>query len=122
MYGLHRWISGNESNTGVTPANTGVTGETGSIPGLGRSPGGRKGNPLQYSCLENSMDQGVWEAIVLGFTKSQIQLSTKVKHDLQLQAVAPSPTTDSNKKETWCIKTKGHPTYSQDFPVVLRGK
>ena len=67
-------------------------------------------------------DQGVWEAIVRGFTKSQIQLSTKVKHDPQLQAVAPSPTRDSNKKETWCIKTKGHPTYSQDFPVVLRGK
>ena len=74
MYGLHRWISGNESNTGVTPANTGVTGETGSIPGLGRSPGGRKGNPLQYSCLENSMDRGAWQATVHGVTKSQIEL------------------------------------------------
>jgi len=104
------------------PANAGDKRDTGKILGSRKCPGGRKGNPLQYSCLENSMGQGVWEAIVLGFTKSQIQLSTKVKHDLQLQAVAPSPTTDSNKKETWCIKTKGHPTYSQDFPVVLRGK
>ena len=77
---------------------------------------------IQYSCLENSMDQGVWEAIVLGFTESQMELSTKVKHDPQLQAVAPSPTRDSNKKETWCIKTKGHPTYSQHLSVVLRGK
>ena len=45
------------------------------IPGLGRSPGERNGNPLQYSCLENSIDRGPWQAIVHGVTKSQIQLS-----------------------------------------------
>ena len=45
------------------------------IPGLGRSPGERNGNPLQYSCLENSIDRGPWRAIVHGVTKSQIQLS-----------------------------------------------
>ena len=39
------------------PANTGDTGDMGSIPGSGRSPGARNGNPLQYSCLENSMDR-----------------------------------------------------------------
>ena len=38
-------------------------GDSGSIPGLGRSPGEGNGNPLQYSCLENSMDQGAWWAI-----------------------------------------------------------
>ena len=38
------------------------TWETGSIPGLGRSPGGGHGNPLQYSCLENPMDRGAWWA------------------------------------------------------------
>ena len=37
-------------------------GDTGSIPGLGRSPGGENGNPLQYSCLENSMGRGYWQA------------------------------------------------------------
>ena len=105
-----------------SPANAGVAGDTGLIPESGRCLGGGNGNTLQYSCLENSMDQGVWEAIVLGFTESQMELSTKVKHDPQLQAVAPSPTRDSNKKETWCIKTKGHPTYSQHLSVVLRGK
>ena len=47
-----------------------------SIPGLGRSPGGGNGNPLQYSCLENSMDSGAWLATVHGVTKSQTQLST----------------------------------------------
>ena len=39
------------------PANGGVTGETGSMPGLGRSPGGGHGNLFQYSCLENPKDQ-----------------------------------------------------------------
>ena len=42
------------------------------IPGLGRSPGERNGNPLQYSCLENSMDRGAWKAIVYEVAKSQI--------------------------------------------------
>ena len=40
------------------PANAGDIRDTGSIPGLGRSPGEGNGNPLQYSCLENSMDHG----------------------------------------------------------------
>ena len=42
--------------------NTGDTGNAGSIPGLGRSPGEGRGNPLQYSCLEKSMDRGAWLA------------------------------------------------------------
>ena len=42
------------------PANAGDTGDLGSTPGLGRSPGGGRGNPLQYSCLENPMDRGAW--------------------------------------------------------------
>ena len=46
------------------PANAGDIRDTGSIPGLGRSPGERHGNPLQYSCLENPMDTGAWQAIV----------------------------------------------------------
>ena len=50
-------------------------GDLGLIPGLGRSPGERKGYPLQQSCLENSMDRGAWWAIVHGITKSLTQLS-----------------------------------------------
>ena len=45
------------------------------VPGLGRSPGEGNGNPLQYLCLENPMDRGVWQATVRGITKSQIQQS-----------------------------------------------
>ena len=43
--------------------------DMGSILGSGRSSGGGNGNPFQYSCLENSMDRGVWRATVLGVTK-----------------------------------------------------
>ena len=45
-------------------------GDLGSIPGLGRSPGGGQGNVLQYSCLEKSMDRGAWQATVHGVAKS----------------------------------------------------
>ena len=50
-------------------------GDLGLIPGLGRSPGKGNGNPLQYSCLENPMDGGVWWATVHVFAKSQTRLS-----------------------------------------------
>ena len=53
------WLSGKES-----ACNAGDTGDMGSIPGSGRSLGGGHGNPLQYSCLENSMDRGAWRAAV----------------------------------------------------------
>ena len=53
------------------PANAGDIRDAGSVPGLGRSPGGGHGNPLQYSCLENPVDRGDWQAIVHGVTKSQ---------------------------------------------------
>ena len=53
------------------PASAGDAGDTGSIPGLGKSPGGGNGNPLQYSCLENSTYRGAWWAAVHGVTKSQ---------------------------------------------------
>ena len=51
--------------------------DLGSIPRLGTSPGEGNGNPLQYSCLENSMDRGAWPAIVHGVTKSQTWLSNQ---------------------------------------------
>ena len=50
--------------------------DVGSIPGLGRSPGVGNSNPLQYSCLENSTDRGVWPSAVLGVAKCQTRLST----------------------------------------------
>ena len=46
-------------------------GDPGLIPGLGRSPGERIDYPLEYSCLENSMDRGAWQATVHGIAKNQ---------------------------------------------------
>ena len=51
------------------------TGDKGSIPGLGRSPGEGNGNTFQYSCLENPMDREPWQAMVHGVAKSWIRLS-----------------------------------------------
>ena len=50
--------------------NAGDLRDVGSIPGLGRYTGGRRENPLQYSCLENPMDRGAWQTTVHGGTKS----------------------------------------------------
>ena len=49
----------------------------GSIPGLGRSPGKGNDNPLQYSCLGNSMDRGGWQATVCGVAKFDVHLAIK---------------------------------------------
>ena len=64
MYNIDRlpwWLNGKES-----PANAG---DAGSIPVLGRFPGEGNGNPLQYSCLRNAMDRGIWWATVHGVTE-----------------------------------------------------
>jgi len=55
-------------------------GDSGAIPGSGRSLGEGNGNSLQYSCLENSMVGGAWWAIVHGVTKSWTRLSNKMHH------------------------------------------
>ena len=65
--GLPRWLSSKESTCNAR--------DSGLIPGLGRFPGEGHGYPLQYSCLENPMDRGAWQATVHGVTKSQTQLS-----------------------------------------------
>ena len=64
--GLPQWLSGKES-----ACSTRDPGDADSIPELERSPGGGNDNPLQYSCLENSMDSGAWRATVHTVAKSQ---------------------------------------------------
>ena len=54
--------------------------DMGSIPGLGKYPGGGHGNPFHYSCLENPMDRGGWRATVHGVTESQTQLEQLSTH------------------------------------------
>ena len=71
------------------PANAREVRDVGSILVLGRSPGGGSGNPLQYSCLKNSMDRGVWWATVHGVTKTWTPLS-KHRHGIPLHTCTPS--------------------------------
>ena len=75
---LYTWASleeaqGKESAEGKESACS--AGDPGLIPGSGRSPGEGNGNPLQDSCLENSMNRGAWQATLHGVAKSQIQLT-----------------------------------------------
>ena len=67
------------------PASAGDVRDMGSIPGSGRSPGGGRGNPLQYCCLENPMDRGPWWATVHRATQSQTRLKR-----LSMQACMPA--------------------------------
>ena len=69
------------------------TGDLGSIPGLGRSPGEGNGNPLRYSCLENPRDREAWWAAVYGVAWSRTQL----KH------LSSSSSSSSDDKESACI-------------------
>ena len=81
--GLGLWKSGFPIKDGLLPAcSAGAKGDMGSIPGLGRSPGGGHGNPLQCSSLENPMDRGAWWAIVHRVTKSQTHLKWLSMHIL----------------------------------------
>ena len=57
------------------PANAGDTGDAASVTGLGRAPGEGNGNPLHYSCLENPMDRGDWQATLNGVATSRTGLS-----------------------------------------------
>ena len=81
------------------PTNAGDVRDASSIPGSGRSPGGGHSNPLQYSCLENPMDQGIWWAIVHRVTKSQTQLK-------RLSAQALHKKTNNLRKDGQAKKDK----------------
>ena len=80
---LFQWVSLLNPGGSVVKnptANAGDIRDAGSISGLGRCPGEGDGNPLQYSCLENSMDRGAWWATVHGVTKGHIHNSPPGTH------------------------------------------
>ena len=62
------------------PVNAGDIGDSSSVPGWGRCPGGGHDNPLQYSCLANPMDKGAWQATVHGVAKRWTWLATEHTH------------------------------------------
>ena len=69
------------------PANAGDIRDAGAIPGLGKSPEGGDGNPLQSSCLENSMDRGAWRATVHRVSKSWTRLKRPNTHNCKTSTV-----------------------------------
>ena len=72
QHNIPQWLSSKESACNA--------GDTGSIPGSGRSPGKGQGNSLQYSCLKNPKDKGAWQATVHGLAKNQTQLKLLSTH------------------------------------------
>ena len=81
MFFIHIYVRASQVALVVKnlPANTGDIRDLGLILGSGRSPGGGHGNPIQFSCLENPMDRGAWQATIHEVAKSWTRLSTQSK-------------------------------------------
>ena len=94
------------------PANAGDIRDANSIPGKGRSPGRGRGNPLQYSCLKNSMDRGVWRATVHRVAHSQTQLKQismawyKLLHVLDIHKMKYSVKILREKQDSHSLKER----------------
>ena len=78
--GLPWWLSSKESCKRLA-------GDTGSIPGSGRSSREGNGNPLQYSCLENLMDEGFWQATVHGVTTDHTERLNNKENDMIIRSL-----------------------------------
>ena len=75
VFSFLKWDFTHGASAQHPPANAEDSRDVGSVPGLGRSPGGGNGNPLQYSCLKNPMARGAWWATDRGATKGRTRLS-----------------------------------------------
>ena len=99
------------------PANARDSRDVDSIPGLGRSPVGGHGNPLQYSCLENPMDRGAWQATVHGVAQSQSQLKWLSLHACKCTATSVHFSSVAQSGPTLCDSmnpsTPGLPVHHQ---------
>ena len=103
------------------PVNARDIRDIGLIPGSGRSSGGGSGNPLQYSCLENPMDRGAWQAKVYRASKSQTrmkQLSTRMMFTFQDSPVAKDCGEPTSVRSHW-IETVGSFLMAQGKNVYI---
>ena len=107
-YMLHRWWASQVVLVVKNPpASTGDIKDAGLIPGLERSPGAGNGYPLQYSCLENSVDRGAWWAIVRGVTNSRTWLKQLHTHTHTHTHTEMVPARPANPPHTYIyIKSK----------------
>ena len=87
--------------------SAGDTGDVGLIPGSGRSLGGGNGNPLQYSCLENSMDRGALRATVPAVTESQTRQHARLPSHQGFPSASDSKESTSNVGDTGLIPGSG---------------
>ena len=87
------------------PASAADIREAGSIPGLGRSLGGRHGNPLQYSCLKNPMDRGAWRDTIHGVEESQTHTCTHTHTHTHTHMLMPG-NNHNWAEETWRINVR----------------
>ena len=92
--------------------------DLGSIPGSGRSPREGRGNPLQCSCLENSMDRGAWRATVPSLAKSQTRLKWLNRKDLHRSSHLGCPDVRKTGKRGghWKLPRVKHQKWSQGLP------
>ena len=94
-----------ESRTSPFGCSYNNAGDLGLIPGSGRSPGEGNGNSLQYSCLENPMDQRAWWATVHGVTKSRTRLTDFMLHTWQVhQSLVPECLTVVAQEPVWLVE------------------
>ena len=112
--------------------NAGDAGDMGSIPGLGRSPGGGHGNPLQYSCLENPMDRGAWCPRVHRVPKSRTQLKLLGTHtcvhgddsgSIDSAMVVVMLSSHMTSSDQWVVSGRMHVishVYRVEFPFPIR--
>ena len=97
------------------PANAGDTGDEDSTPGLGRSPGGGKGNSLQYSCPESPMDRGAWQATVHGVAKSRTQLSTHTHTRTGIEGIKTENRNEAITQQVKCKSPLEHVAHLKIF-------
>ena len=105
-------------------------GDPRSIPGSGRPPGEWNGYPLQYSCLEDPMDRGAWQAIVAGVAKSrldtteQLTLSKRIKAGKKCLEITDSPLSKNSGTYEWrlslsqAVSSVQHPTFLLCIPLT----
>ena len=109
------WASGMKLVVKNPPTNAGDLRDTGSVPGLGRFPGGGNGNPLQYPCLNNPMDRETWWVTVHRVTKSRTRLRQFSTHEqlLKLENVK-----HRSQLRSICVPNSQH-LYSEVSPENL---
>ena len=98
------------------PADAGDVRSVSSIPGSGRSPGGRHSHPLQYSCLENPMDRGDWWAMVHGVSKSWTRLKGLSTHERMRMKVSRG--SSPRHKDAWPTRVLGPVEFTGDYKAA----